>query len=267
VFDSVQLDRLAPGKTIASLFLTPRCDMSCRFCASEAEFSVMRFDQARDLLRALRARSVANVVLGGGEPFLWPHDLLRLSALARELGFLVQVCTNGVSLPAHFERIESIDRYILPLESMSADRHNALRFQSAGHHEIVRERIDRLGGSGRELSVSTVVTSENLEDLPQIADHLVQVRRAGVAVHAWHLYRFLPVGRGGTRHSDRLGTDRRQFVQACAAVRHLDLGFPVYRRDNMLRSSSVEFFWYEEGGLRMGSQVMETLNPAAGGAG
>ena len=47
----------------------------------------------------------------------------------------------------------------------------------------------------------------------------------------------------------------------------LDLGFPVYRRDNMLRSSSVEFFWYEEGRLRVGSQVMETLNPAAGGAG
>ena len=43
------------------------------------------------LLRLLREHSIDNVVLGGGEPFLWPHGLERLSRLARELGMKVML--------------------------------------------------------------------------------------------------------------------------------------------------------------------------------
>jgi len=248
------LDALDPRKRIASLFLLPQCDMSCRFCASEQSFSVMSFDQAAALLTQLRARGIDNVVLGGGEPFLWPHDLPRLSRLARELGFLTQVCTNGVSLPTGYERISSIDRYILPLEAMDPGVHDALRTHRDGHHGLVLQRIERLAGSGHELTVSTVVTRENIDRLSEIASFLVEVLRSGVEVHAWHLYRFLPVGRSGGPNAEALKVSRAQFVKACSDVKRLDLGFAVYRRDDMLRSSSVEFFWYEEQQLRIGSQ-------------
>lgn len=253
---------LAPRKRIASLFLLPQCDMSCRFCASERDFSVMSYGQASDLLRELAARSIRNVVLGGGEPFLWPHRLERLSRRARDLGFLVQVCTNGVALPSGFDGIDSIDRYLLPLESMDAARHDALRRHSGGHHRLILERIAALAGSGRELTVSTVVTRENVEGLARIAAYLEGAVASGVALHAWHLYRFLPVGRGGSVNSGRLGVRRADYRRACAAMQRRDLGFRVYRRDDMLRSSSVEFFWYERGRVRTGS---EALSPASSG--
>jgi len=251
------LDELGPRKRIASLFLLPQCDMSCRFCASEQNFSVMSFEQAAGLLRALRATSIDNVVLGGGEPFLWPHDLERLCGLAHQLGFLVQVCTNGVSLPEGFARIPTIDRYILPLESMDPGLHNGLRRHRNGHHELVLQRIESLASSRRELTVSTVVTRENVERLGEIADYLDATRRAGVAIHAWHLYRFLPIGRGGQQNAEGLDVPLRDFLRACARIQCRDLGFPVYRRDDMLRSSSVEFFWLERGQLKVGSQERE----------
>ncbi len=241
--------------------------MSCPFCASETGFSAMTFEQAQTLLEELAARGLRNVVLGGGEPFLWPHGVERLGRRARELGFVVQVCTNGASLPAGFERVEGIDRYILPLESMDPARHDPLRRHRDGHHRIVLERIRKLAGSGRELTVSTVLTRENIDELPAIAEYLARARRDGVALHAWHLYRFLPVGRGGARNAERLEVARESFARACAAVKRLDLGFPVYRRDNMLRSSSVEFFWFDGARLRLGSRALETVTPRRGGAG
>ena len=246
---------LSARKRIASLFLLPQCDMSCSFCASESDFSVMSYVQAEDLLHALRSRSIRNVVFGGGEPFLWPHDLERLGRLARDLGFLVQVCTNGVSLPSGFEHIASIDRYILPLESMDPSRHDQLRLHPGGHHRLVMDRIDSLAGSGRQLTVSTVVTRTNVDRLGEVADYLVDAAAGGVDVHAWHLYRFLPVGRGGTVNADRLEISRGDFASCCAEVRRRELPFHVFRRDNMLRSSSVEFFWFENGRLEVGSKA------------
>ncbi len=263
----MDLTLLSSKKTIASLFLTPSCDMSCRFCASETDFSVVTFEQAVELLHGLARRSVQNVVFGGGEPYLWPYDLLGLTAVARELGFLVQVCTNGVSLPGGFERIPSVDRYLLPLESIDPRRHDSLRRSPAGHHRIVLERVATLAGSGRELTVSTVVTRENLDELDEIARFLIEARRSGVAIHAWHLYRFLPVGRGGRTNAGRLGVSRELFRRACAGARREAGGIRVYRRDNMLRSSRVEFFWFERGQLQIGSRVVAAVRPAPGDAG
>lgn len=243
------------GKRIASLFLLPRCDMACRFCASEADFSVMSFEQAAGLLASLRDAGVRSVVLGGGEPFLWPHGLARLGRRAHDHGLHVQVCTNGVALPDGFERIEGIDRFILPLESMDPALHDRLRRHPAGHHRLVLRRLETLAGSARELTVSTVVTRENLEGLDEIAGFLQGLAARGARLHAWHLYRFLPVGRAGRRNADALEVSATEYRQACRRLKARTERFRVYRRDDMLRSSSVEFFWFENGRLRIGSQV------------
>ena len=63
------------------------------------------------------------------------------------------------------------------------------------------------------------------------------------------------VGREGAHNADRLAIAYDEFVRACAQARNHTLPFRVYRRDNMLRSSSVEFFWFENGRLEVGSNV------------
>jgi MoaA/NifB/PqqE/SkfB family radical SAM enzyme len=249
---NILLPEIAPRKRIASLFLLPDCDMACRFCASERGFSTMKLELAEELLETLRERGFESVVFGGGEPSLWPHGLGRLTRLARRLGFVVQVCTNGVSLPAGFPGDASVDRYILPLESMDPAIHDRLRIHEDGHHALMLRRVEELAGSGRGLTLSTVVTRDNIGEIDALADYLRGARSRGVALHAWHLYRFLPVGRGGRPNAQRLAVSHGAFLDACGHAKRAGLGFPVYRRDNMLRSSSVEFFWAESGRLQVG---------------
>lgn len=260
---ALDLHGLDSLKRIASLFLTPLCDMGCRFCASETDFSAMSFNEATSLLSALRGR-VDGVVLGGGEPFLWPHDLEKLACLACDMGFQVQVCTNGVNMPAGYERIEAIHRYILPLEAMDPGLHDSLRIRaSGGHHSIVMERIQALARAGREITLSTVVTSKNIGELQAIVEWLAWQTLVGLKVHAWHLYRFLPVGRGGAPHSQELAVDREEYMRACDAMKSAGLPFHVLRRDDMTRASTVEFCWFEKGRLRLGSEASQ--NPARSG--
>lgn len=252
---AVDLHALDSRKRIASLFLSPLCDMGCRFCASETNFSTMSFDEATSLLCALRGR-VEGVVLGGGEPFLWPHDLEKLACLACDLGFQVQVCTNGVNMPVGFEQIEAVHRYILPLEAMDPAVHDSLRIRAGGgHHTIVMDRIQALAKAGRELTLSTVVTSKNLSELQAIAEWLAWQSLVGLKIHAWHLYRFLPVGRGGVPHGQELAVDSDEYVQVCGAIKMAGLPFQVLRRDDMTRASTVEFCWFEKGRLRLGSEL------------
>lgn len=242
---------LDPRKRIAAVFLLPDCTMACRFCGSDADFAVMAKAQAEAMLAVLAARGLRNLVLGGGEPFLWPHGLLELADHARSMGFLVQVCTNGTHLPEGFEQLAVFDRFILPLEAADAGLHDRLRIHPGGHHRLVMARLEALVSAGREITVSTVVTRENLTALPALAVLLRALKAKGARLHAWHLYRFLPIGRAGAANADRLGTGLPAFVAAVEAAQREDLGFPVYRRSDMLRASTVVYLWAEDGGLRV----------------
>lgn len=239
-------------KGIASIFLLPDCNMACRFCASELDFAVMSWAQAEALLQRLWDRGVHNVVLGGGEPFLWPHDLLKLAARAKAIGFLVQVCTNATQLPDGFEGLPFIDRFVLPLEALEPTIHDRLRLLPGGHHAKVIATLDRLIAAQRSFTLSTVVTRTNLKQLPAMAAFLGDLRRTGALIHAWHLYRFLPVGRAGGPNADQLDTTLETFRSACKSIQELGLDFPVYRRSDMLKASSVAYFWADAEGLQTG---------------
>jgi len=229
--------------------------MTCTFCVTDDAISSMRFDQALRLLEVLKARAIASVVLGGGEPFTWTPGVLRLACAAKARGFQVQIGTNGVALPEGYEHLDYVDRYVLPLESMDPATHNRMRIFGAGHHALILERMDRLRLAGKSVTVSTVVTAENIGHLPELGVFLADYRLAGARLHAWHLYRFLPEGRGGGPNGARLYVSEDDYDAACAEVRAMDFGITVYKRRDMRHSKAVDFFWYQGETLRIGSEV------------
>jgi MoaA/NifB/PqqE/SkfB family radical SAM enzyme len=233
--------------SVAVLMLHQGCNMSCSFCVNEESLSSMNFLQAVKILHYLKGHSVSNLVLGGGEPFTWNEDVIRLTEVAQELGFFVQVGTNGVHLPENFEEIPSINRYVLPLESSMAATHNRMRFFHKRHHQIILNRLERLIGSNKSVTISTVVTQDNIYDLPDLADRLAAYANGGGKVHAWHLYRFIPEGRGGRRNATRLQVPTEDYRSATSAIKDRGLPFQVFRRLHMYQSKTVEFFWYENG--------------------
>jgi MoaA/NifB/PqqE/SkfB family radical SAM enzyme len=246
------LPRLDPAKRIASIFLLPDCAMACAFCGSATGFDTFSRIQAEGVLADLAAQGVRNVVLGGGEPLQWPHGLGDLARFAKGLGFTVQLCTNGVRLPEDLAGLGAVDRFILPLESDGPEAHDRLRRHPGGHHALVWRRLEALREAGREITLSTVVTRENLDHLPRLAAQLRGFQAKGARLHAWHLYRFLPIGRGGAPNAGRLATDAEAYRSAVEAVKQEGLGFPVYRRSDMVHASTVAYVWAEGGALKVG---------------
>lgn len=254
--------RMLDKNVVGVIFLHSGCNMRCGFCITEDTCGAMDFDQALGVFEILTARGIGNVVLGGGEPTLWPHGLFRLAAEAHSRGFLVQVGTNGIALPPDFSTRPGVDRYVLPLESARAAIHDAMRpGGNTSHHAVMLDRLEELGQAGREVTLSTVVSAWNAGELPALADWLTRYVELGGRLHAWHLYRFVPEGRGGGVNAHSMQVSLPDYDDACAAVRSMALPFPVLKRPDMRHSTHVDFFWYEEGRLRIGS---ETWGVAAG---
>jgi MoaA/NifB/PqqE/SkfB family radical SAM enzyme len=252
----------ATGKTIAALFLLPKCDMGCTFCASDLGFDRMSFDQACDLIQGLHASGYSNVVLGGGEPALWrdgDKSLADIARFAKDLGLEVQVNTNGIRLPKDFANIEQVDRFIFPMDGATAAGHDSLRVilgaTPAGHFDLVQRRVAECIQAGQQITIGTVLNATNHTEVPALISWMRERLAEGANIHAWHLYRFQAVGRGGVSTADTLSLSQAQFRAACDEAKAADLPFPTWRREDMFHSSTVEFFWYEKGELLNGSDT------------
>ncbi len=238
---------------VAVLMLHSACQMRCPFCVTEGSLSPMSFDQAAGLLKDLRAEGFNNVVFGGGEPTLWRGGLEALARLAKQAGFLTQVGSNGIAMEGAIASSPFIDRWVLPLESPFADTHDRMRPLEGSHHALILERLERLRREGREVTLSTVVTRENGGELEDLADFLEGYVERGGRVHAWHLYRFLPLGRGGWINSPALGMSQGLYDACCDSARARVRSFRAYKRPDMFHSHDVDFFWFEGAALRRGS--------------
>ncbi len=225
--------------------LHPGCNMTCKFCVSEETFSSMSWSQALSLLDLLKKCGIGNVVFGGGESFTWEHDVTRLARIAKQRGFFTQVGTNGIWMPEGIERQPAFDRFILPLESADPDLHNSLRQFRRQHHQIVIDRLERLKRAGKSVTVSTVVTRKNIETLPDLGFWLRGYQRGGGNLHAWHLYKFIPEGRGGRPNAAQLSVEGAAYDAPCDRVRQMNLGLTIFKRPNMFQSRTVHFFWYQ----------------------
>jgi pyruvate-formate lyase-activating enzyme len=238
-------------KTVAVVLLHPGCNMTCNFCGAEDTFDTMSIQAATKLLEFIQSRSINNVVLGGGEPFTWPGDVVALSEKAKEMGFFVQVGTNGVDLPAGFESLQSMDRYILPLESIDPYVHNSMRFYKNKHHQTVIDCLLKLEAAKKQMTISTVVTRMNGRNLDEMALFLKEIHCRSGLIHAWHLYKFLPEGRSGRKNAPGLSLTDQEYQNICTPLKNMDLGFPVYRRKDMYHSLEVDFFWMEKGEVKI----------------
>jgi MoaA/NifB/PqqE/SkfB family radical SAM enzyme len=233
--------------TVAVIVLHPDCGMSCRFCITDDGVDVMTWEQATQLVDLLVAGGRCRVVtLGGGEPLLWPHGPAELAEYAKSQGLMTQLATAGGDELDGIIGAGVFDRVILPLESAAPASHDDLRRGMASHHGRVMGWLALARERGQAVTVSTVVTSVNESEVPALAAWLHDYDAGTEHVHAWHLYRFAPEGRGGSRATD-LAVSDATYAAAMDAARGAGLRFPVYRRDPHPTSTRVHFYWSRGG--------------------
>lgn len=235
---------------IAVIMLLANCNMQCPFCINEESMQAFTLEQAKALIDQLVQEKVSVVVLGGGEPTLWKPNVFLLASYAKSKGLLTQVGTNGILLPENYASNVNVDRYVMPLDGVTPAVHNYMRPTQKNHYQLMLQRFEELQNANKTLTVSTVVSKQNLHEVEKIGEFLEVINKKSNFIHAWHLYKFVPEGRGGATNADELLISQDQYdtIATCeTAKKH---SFKVFRRDNMFESQTVEFFWRQDGKLK-----------------
>ena len=195
---------VAPFPLSLCLEITHRCNFDCSFCFNawahepDADGELPQQDWLAIIDHAVQT-GVKGIALTGGEPTL-RCDWKAIAEYALEMGVCVALLTNGTCLtPSDMPMLSRLAQVQLSLVSTIPDVFSTLT-RTQTQHGIVMEKLKWLSGTGVRLAVHKVLLPESANDLDR---HLALMGDLGVAEVAFSL--FIPMGRGASRHSGRLG--------------------------------------------------------------
>ncbi len=147
------------------LELTYRCNLDCFFCYNDLGLrgTPLAFEEYATLLRDLASMHVLTVTLSGGEPLAHP-DFFRIGALARELGFVVRVKSNGHALRGELARRlrDEVDPFVVEvsLHGACAATHNR-QTRVPGSFDRLLDNLRELLALGMRVKVNSTLTRWN----------------------------------------------------------------------------------------------------------
>jgi MoaA/NifB/PqqE/SkfB family radical SAM enzyme len=169
------------GLKTLSIHLTDLCNSRCIFCVvgipDRDSDSVVPADVRRVLVDN-RGRGFEAVNLHGGEPTVHPAFLQTLE-LIRECGYPeVHLQTNGIKL-ADRELVDKLRElqvtlFIVSVHGRDAKTHDGLTRHRGGFVRTV-EGIRNAKATGGRVRTNTVVTLQNLQQLPVMVDWLLDL--------------------------------------------------------------------------------------------
>lgn len=191
--------------------VTLGCNLHCDHCLSGSGPGHQRPNElttreAMAFIDELDRMDVFQVNIGGGEPFVRP-DILEVLAELTDRDISTCVSTNGTQLDEEtLDELEAMDPLFLQvsLDGLRAEN-DAVRGE--GVYDQVIDTLEELEKRDIGTTVNTVVTAQNVADLPAIYE-LADSYGAGL-----RLNRFRPSGRGeDTWDRFRLEPDQIRFL-------------------------------------------------------
>jgi GTP 3',8-cyclase len=148
-------DRLQRPLGAVRISVTDRCNLRCRYCMPEDEYtwlpraSLLSFEEITRLARIFAGLGVAKIRLTGGEPLL-RRDLDQLVAMITPIAGVREVAltTNALLLSGMAERLKraGLDRLTVSLDTLEPDRMAV--FAKSSHHADVIAGIDAAISAG-----------------------------------------------------------------------------------------------------------------------
>lgn len=165
-FDDVTVRSWEDNQLFSVLIeLTYRCNLDCFFCYNDLGLrgTPLSLAQYESFLRDLAAMNVLNVTLSGGEPLAHP-DFFAIGRLAREMGFVVRVKSNGHALRDELARRlrDEVDPFVIEtsLHGACAETHER-QTRVPGSFVRLLENVRTLLDLGLRVKVNSTLTLWN----------------------------------------------------------------------------------------------------------
>ena len=157
--------------------ITHRCNLSCKMCSivknckEESELSLEDIDK---LFEVLRKSGVIYVSIGGGEPLL-REDIVDIAERLVKKGLILRLLTNGMLITQDKARRLSavgLKDFSVSLDSLNPQRQDEICNYAGAWRKIVEALgilSENITASGRRLLINTVVSSLNINELPDLS--------------------------------------------------------------------------------------------------
>jgi MoaA/NifB/PqqE/SkfB family radical SAM enzyme len=156
--------RLTTKPVLCNYYVTYRCNATCGFCDIwERPSPYVTLENAEQNLKDLKKLGVKVIDFTGGEPLL--HRAIdRLLELAKNMGFITTLTTNGLLYPKFAERLKGkVDMLHFSLDSSVAEEHNAMRGVKC--FEAVMKSIEIAKSLGERPDILFTVFEHNLHHI------------------------------------------------------------------------------------------------------
>jgi organic radical activating enzyme len=186
-----------------------RCPMVCVGCYNPFVTGQLTLAECTTILAKLASVGVRSVMVAGGDPLLW-SDLEEFARVARGMGLELGLDTTAVTLTEQkAQAIASLFSTIaVPLDGVS--RRTSGVFRKAPSLDLPERATSALrllrSAGAQHVRLHTVVTRENIEDLPELAGYL-----AGTGVSQWILFQWWG-RRAARRDAARLTVETETFL-------------------------------------------------------
>ena len=161
------------------------CNLWCDYCISSDNHDSVKEDP-QEINEFIKKLSPARVVIAGGEPFLDSELLLKLKLLRESLpNSFVSLSSNGTIFYDFKKLKDYVDCIDISLPTLDHEVYKRMRGRD--EVEAVVKNISRVAKSGFYTRVSCMLTSLNLETVPELLDYL-----ESTSINEVRLGRFFP---------------------------------------------------------------------------
>ncbi|MDW7694018.1 radical SAM protein [Flammeovirgaceae bacterium SG7u.111] len=163
--------RLISHPVLCNYYVTYRCNAKCGFCDIwERPSPYVQLPQVENNLKALKKLGVKVIDFTGGEPLLH-RELDQMLGIAKKLGFLTTVTTNGLLYPKFAEKLRGkIDMLHFSLDSAKKEDHDQMR--GVACYDFVLESIRKAKSLGERPDILFTVFGENIDQIQPVWENI-----------------------------------------------------------------------------------------------
>ena len=168
--------------------ITARCNENCKYCHRFLSPKDLTREENFKILNNIMTSGIKNVTFTGGEALLMPY-LSELILFCSENDIKSKLITNGILFTdKFFNQIKNSLNYLnLSLDSISKET-NLLLGRGGEHFENVKKCLSLVANSQINLSINSVATKLNKNDLFELAKFLSDKN-----ISEWRIFKFMPL--------------------------------------------------------------------------